>query len=128
MHGSNLDPEVQITVGAQNGLRGYPVHQFVGSRSLLLATEARLFIADDVGQVVSFALAAFAEAGYAWPEARPVAMRDLRGDVGIGLLVGRNRLTTSSRAARIDIAYAFNPTPGHGRWLLSLGSPGAFVD
>ena len=127
-HGTHLDPEVQLTLGAQNGLRGYPVHQWVGSRSLLLATEARRFVADDVKQLASFGVAAFAAAGYAWPEGREVALRDLRGDVGLALLVGRNRLTTSQPGVRIDLAYAFNPAPGRGRWLLSIGSQFAFLE
>jgi hypothetical protein len=127
-HGSNLDPEVQMTLGAQSGLRGYPVNQWVGTRSLLLATESRLFVADDVKQLLSFGLAGFAEAGYAWPEARPVALRDLRGDVGVGLLIGRNRLTTSRRGIRFDLAYAFNPPTGRGHWLFSAGLEARFLN
>jgi hypothetical protein len=127
-HGENLDPETQITLGAQNGLRGYAVHQWVGTRSLLLASESRLFVADDVRQLASFGVAAFAEAGYAWPAGRGVTLRDLRADVGISLLVGRNRLTTSQRATRIDLAYAFNPAPGRGRWLLSFGIQPGFLN
>jgi hypothetical protein len=126
--GHRLDPEVQLTLGAQNGLRGYPVHQWVGTRSLLLAGESRLFVADDVKQLASLALAAFAEAGYAWPEPRPVALHDLRGDVGLGLLIGRNRLTTTRRAIRVDVAYAFDPPAGRGRWLLSLGLEAGFLN
>lgn len=125
-HGANLDPEAQITLGASNGLRGYAVNQFAGTRSLLLAAEARLFVADDVRQLLSFAVAAFAETGYAWPRGAPVARRDLRSDAGIGLMIGRNRLT--ARPIRIDLAYAFDPAPGRGRWLLSVGSPTTFVD
>ena len=125
-HGVNLDPETQITIGAQNGLRGYAVNQWTGTRSLLLATEARLFVADEVGQLLSFALAAFAETGYAWPEGSRVAVRDLRGDVGVGLMIGRNRLTT--RPLRLDLAYALDPPPGRGRWQLSVGVQASFVD
>jgi hypothetical protein len=127
-HGAHLDPEVQLTLGAHNGLRGYPVHQWVGSRSLLLATEARLFVADDVKQLASFGLAAFTSGGYAWPEGRAMALRDLRGDVGVGLLIGRNRLTANRPGLRVDLAYAFNPAPGRGRWLLSVGSNLGFLD
>jgi hypothetical protein len=127
-HGANLDPEVQLTLGAQNGLRAYPVHQWVGSRSLLLAVEGRRFLADDVKRLASFGVAAFAAAGHAWPEGRAVALRDLRGDVGVSLLAGRNRLAGSHPGLRVDLAYAFNPAPGRGRWLVSLGSSFAFVD
>lgn len=127
-HGSNLDPEVQFTLGAQNGLRGYPVHQWAGTRSLLLATESRLFVADDVKQLVSLGLASFAEAGYAWPDGQRVSLRDLRGDVGMGVLIGRNRLTTSRRAIRFDLAYAFNPPPRRSRWLFSMGLEAGFLN
>ena len=45
-YGSNLDPELQVRLGAESGLRGYPVRQFNGDRSLLLSAESRFFIAD----------------------------------------------------------------------------------
>ena len=128
LHGTNLDPEVQLTLGAHNGLRGYAVHQWVGTRSLFAASEARLFVADDVKQLASFGLALFADVGYAWPDGRRAALKDLRKDVGIGLLVGRNRLSSTRRMLRIDLAYAFDPVPGRGRWLLSVGSQGAFLE
>jgi hypothetical protein len=125
-HGSNLDPETQIAIGAQNGLRGYAVNQWTGTRSLLLAGEARLFIADEVAKILSFAAAAFAETGYAWPTGRKVARHDLRGDVGLGLMIGRNRLT--ARPLRIDVAYAFDPPPGRSRWQVSAGVQFSFVE
>jgi hypothetical protein len=125
-HGSNLDPETQITIGAQNGLRGYAVNQWVGTRSLLLASEARLFVANDIAQLLSFALAGFAETGYAWRDGTAVVLRDLRSDVGLGLMIGRNRLTT--RPLRVDLAYAFNPPPGRSRWQVSMGVQFSFVE
>jgi hypothetical protein len=125
-HGVNLDPETQLTVGAQNGLRGYAVNQWAGSRSLLLGTEARLFVADDVAQLLSFALAAFGEMGYAWQRGTSVNLGDLRSDVGLGVMIGRNRLT--SRPLRMDVAYAFNPPPGRSRWQVSAGVQVTFVD
>ena len=125
-HGVNLDPETQLTIGAQNGLRGYAVNQWAGSRSLLLGTEARFFVADDVAQLLSFALAAFGEMGYAWSRGTDVNLRDLRSDIGLGVMVGRNRLT--SRPLRMDVAYAFNPPPGRSRWQVSMGVQLSFVD
>jgi hypothetical protein len=125
-HGTNLDPETQITIGAQNGLRGYAVNQWVGTRSLLLAGEARVFVADEVLKLLSFAVAGFAEAGYAWPRGAPVVLRELRADAGLGLMIGRNRL--SSRPLRVDLAYAFNPPPGRSRWQVSMGVQLSFVD
>jgi hypothetical protein len=93
---------------------------------VLLASEARLFVADEVKQLLSFALAVFAETGYAWPQGTPVALRDLRSDVGLGLMIGRNRL--ASRPLRVDLAYAFNPPSGRARWQVSAGVQFSFVD
>ena len=60
------------------------------------------------------------------PVLEGVVLRDLRSDVGLGLMIGRNRLTT--RPLRIDLAYAFNPPPGRSRWQVSMGVQFSFVD
>ena len=121
-HGGNLDREVQLLLGAQSGLRGYPIRQFAGTRSLLLTAEERWFVADDIGQLVSLGVAAFVDAGFAWPEGQGVDLSDLRTSLGIGLLVGRNRLSTSASGLRFDLAYALDPIPDRGRWVFTSGS------
>jgi hemolysin activation/secretion protein len=120
--GTNLDPEVQLRLGAESGLRGYPVRQFNGNRSLLLSAEVRWFLVDDLARLVSLGVAAFADTGYAWPAGSPVALRDFRSDVGVSLLVGRNRVAASRPGVRFDLAYALDPVPGRSRWLFSAGS------
>ena len=94
VHGHNLDPEVQLRLGAETGLRGYPVRQFTGTRSLLLTLEERAFFADDVWQLFSFGVAGFVDSGFVWPAGRPVDLGDLRTGVGISLLVGSHRLAS----------------------------------
>jgi hemolysin activation/secretion protein len=121
-YGANLDPEVQLRLGAESGLRGYPVRQFNGNRSLLLSAEGRWFLADDVARLVSFGVACFLDSGYAWPEGAPIALRDLRSDVGVSLLLGANRVAANRPGVRIDLAYALNPLEGRSPWLVSAGS------
>jgi hemolysin activation/secretion protein len=121
-YGSHLDPENQLRLGAQNGLRGYPVFQFAGDRSVLLSAEHRLFLADEVARLASFAVGFFADAGYAWPTDAKMALGDLRADIGVGLLIGRNRLSGSRPGIRFDLAYALHPVAGAHRWLFSVGS------
>jgi hemolysin activation/secretion protein len=121
-YGTNLDPEVQLRLGAESGLRGYPVRQFNGNRSLLLSAEGRWFLADDVLRLVSIGAAAYVESGFAWPEGQPIALHDLHSDLGVSLLLGANRVSASRPGVRIDLAYALNPVEGRGRWLLSAGS------
>jgi hypothetical protein len=125
-HGTRLDPETQITLGVNQGLRGHEVRQWVGDRSLLLSSELRLFLIDDVLQVASFGAAAFVDSGYAWPAGQALSLRDLRTNVGVGLLVGRNRLTTTRAGVRFDLAYAFEPAAGRSRFVFSAGSQVGF--
>jgi hypothetical protein len=120
--GRNFDPEVQLTLGANNGLRGYPVNQFVGDRSLLLGAEYRRFLIDDVLRFASVGVAAFVDSGYAWAPDDPVRLADLRTDVGIGLLLGRRSVSTGRAGLRFDLAYAFDPLPGRSQWVLSFGT------
>lgn len=120
--GTNLDPEVQLTLGAHNGLRGYPVNQFVGDRTLLLGAEYRRFLVDDVLRFVSVGVAAFVDSGYAWAPGDPFRLADLRTDAGIGLLFGRRSVSTGRAGLRFDLAYAFDPLPGRSQWVLSFGT------
>ncbi len=123
-YGTRLDPEEQIRVGAENGLRGYPVHQFVGNRSLIFNLEERFFIADEVARLVSFATAVFFDTGFAWPEGHSINLGDLKSDVGVSLLLGRNKLAATG--VRLDLAYALHPIEGRSRWLFSANSQVGF--
>ena len=120
--GHNLDPEVQLLLGTESGLRGYPVRQFAGTRSLLLSAEERWFVADDIGQVVSLGVAAFVDSGFAWPEGESLSLSDLKTAVGVSLLVGSNRLFLVGGGVRLDIGYGLVSVPDVSRWAFSFGS------
>jgi len=124
--GVNLDPEVQVTLGVESGLRAYRVNEFVGDRSLLLTAEHRWFFAEDVLGLVSLGVAAFLDSGYAWPRGTPASIGDLRSNVGLGLLIGRKQVSTANAGARIDVAYALDPIMGQSRWVLSFGTSHGF--
>jgi len=120
-HGHNLDPEVQLLLGAATGLRGYPVRQFAGNRSLLLSIEERWFFADDVGQLLSLGAAAFIDSGFVWSESEEVDLADLKTGVGVSLLIGSNRLS-SRGGVRLDLGYGLSPISGSARWVFAAGS------
>jgi hypothetical protein len=121
-HGVELDPEVQLTLGAANGLRGYPVNQFVGDRSLLLGAEYRRFVIDELLRFASVGFAVFVDSGYAWAAGADLRLSDLRTNAGIGLLFGRRSVSTGRAGLRFDLAYAFDPIPGRSRWVVSFGT------
>ena len=120
-HGHNLDPEVQVLLGAETGLRGYPLRQFEGNRSLLLSVEERWFVADDLGQLLSLGVAGFIDSGFVWTEFQPVDLTDLKTAVGLSLLLGSNRLSSRS-GVRIDVGYGLNSVEGAPRWVFAAGS------
>ena len=126
VHGHQLDAERQVRLGADNGLRGYPVRQFNGDRSFLVSAEARWFLFDDVANLASIGVATFVDTGYAWPKGQPMVLSDMQSDVGMSLLIGGSRVSASRPGVRIDLAYAFSPIEGHRRWLFSLGSQMGF--
>ena len=125
-HGANLDPETQITIGAQNGLRGYAVNQWVGTRSLL---------AGQRGPPLRGRTRSCSSSPSRWPRSRTRATPGPRRPVACATSaptwawVSWSAATVSPAALlRIDLAYAFNPPPGRSRWQVSTGVQLSFVD
>jgi len=119
--GHNLDPEVQLLLGAETGLRGYPVRRFNGNRLLLMTVEERWFFTDDVGQLFSLGFAGFIDSGFVWPEEQRFDLSDLKTAVGVSLLLGSNRLSTRG-GIRLDVGYGLNRITEVGRWVFAAGS------
>ena len=116
--GHELDPEVQLLLGAESGLRGYPVRRFAGTRSLLLSAEERWFVVDDVAQLFSVGLAAFVDSGFAWPDGVALDLGDLKTGVGASVLLGSNRLS-SVPGVRVDFGYGLDRIPHGGGWVVN---------
>ena len=124
--GTNPDNDTQILLGNENGLRGYSVRQFSGTKKLTVNIEDRLFIKDDLWKLLSVGGSLFLDSGMVWKEHEPVSLSRMRSDTGFGL---RLALTRSSSAAviRIDLAYALNKNNEDSRWVLSIKSSQIFV-
>lgn len=116
--GHDLDPEVQMLLGTESGLRGYPVRRFEGTRSLLLSAEERWFVADDIAQLLSVGVAAFVDSGFVWPDGRRIDLGDLKTGIGGSLLLGSNRLS-SVPGIRLDAGYGLNRVPNAGGWVFN---------
>ena len=123
MLGWNLDPENQIPLDGQNGVRAYRLHAVEGSRRLLGNVETRLLAVPEVLQLVSFGLAAFGDVG--WSTGDPDGFWRL-ADAGVGLRIGITRASKNS-LLRVDVARVLHPDPlGRTGWLLSFSSGQAF--
>jgi hypothetical protein len=80
-----IDDDEQLTLGEFNGLRGYGVDQFKGSRRFLSNAEDRVFVWDELFRLIDIGAVFFFDSGYAWPAESPVRLRDLKNSVGLGL-------------------------------------------
>jgi len=102
--GYNLDPQNQLLLGGDTGLRGYPTRQFDGDRRLLLSLEHRFFSDLEIFRLVRLGFAGFADVGDAWYQGGE-SLSDLHSDFGLGLrfAVVRSSVATVSR---LDLAYS----------------------
>jgi hypothetical protein len=122
--GWRLDGEAQFFADGATGLRGYRLHSFVGSRSIVFNLEERLYLGREVLQLVSPAVVAFVDGGNATYGGLSDLMA-LKTDIGVGIRVGLPR--TPKNLLRIDFAYALNRDPlGRGGWTISFSSGQAF--
>jgi hypothetical protein len=121
----NPDPEVQVVVGGEEGLRGYKLRLFTGNKSLLSRLEARVLVLRDLLQLCSVGVVGFADAGNAWRPGHQVRPFDENLDVGAGLRVTFPR-SSRGNVLRFDLSYALDDNGLGSPWLISFGSTQAF--
>lgn len=121
--GWRLDPETQIYLDGETGVRAYRLHAVSGTGRAVANLELRTVFFYDVLKLVSFGAAAFCDAGVSWGD--PDGFWRL-ADAGVGLRFGLTRAAQMS-LLRLDVARAFHPDPlGRTGWLVSFASSQAF--
>jgi hypothetical protein len=118
-----LDPERQLLLGGEEGLRGYPLRYQQGDRSFLFSVEQRFYSERELLHLFRVGAAAFFDAGKAWfvdtPPNGATSLGLLR-NIGVGLRVANSR---SARAAMVhlDVAWPLDgPQNVRGvQWLVS---------
>ncbi|MDE2295195.1 MAG: BamA/TamA family outer membrane protein [Gammaproteobacteria bacterium] len=111
-----LDPQAQLTIGGDSGLRGYPLRYEAGSSKALFTVEQRFYTDWFPFRLVRVGGAIFADAGRAWGPAiiggnRPGMLED----VGFGLRLGNTR-SGLGNVLHIDFAFPLNAPPGVSRF------------
>ena len=121
--GWRLDPEVQIYLDGETGVRAYRLHAVSATGRLVGNFELRKVFFHDVLHLVSIGAAAFFDTGVSWG---PPDGNWRLADAGVGLRFGLTRAAQMS-LLRLDVARAFNPDPlGRTGWLVSFASSQAF--
>jgi outer membrane translocation and assembly module TamA len=116
--GWNLDPAVQFFADGGSGMRGYRLHTFEGSRTVVMNLEQRISLGREILALVSPGIVGFVDVGKA-------GGGSFRSDAGVGIRFG---LPRSSRGLfRLDFAYPLQRDPfGKRRVLVSFSSGQAF--
>jgi outer membrane translocation and assembly module TamA len=122
--GWNLDREVQFFADGANGLRGYRLHSFEGSRNMIVNLEHRVFLGRELLQLLSPGMVAFVDTGTATNNSL-LRSPHLKTDVGVGIRIGLPR--SPRNLLRLDFAYPLNRDPfGRRGLLVSFSSGQAF--
>lgn len=107
---SHAGPSDALSLGGDNGLRGYPLRYQNGRQRALITLEERCYTDWFVWRLFRIGGAVFLDAGRAWGGA--LANSDNPGwlsDAGLGLRIVSAR-SAFSNVLHLDLAYALNPS------------------
>lgn len=107
-----LDPEHQLLLGGDSGLRGYPLRYQDGDRRILFSLEQRVFTNWYPFRLVHVGGAIFFDAGRVWSNdpTKSAQIQGLLKDIGFGLRLGSSRSSLGS-VIHLDLAF---PLDGDG--------------
>ena len=108
-----LDPDAQVTLGGDNGLRGYPLRYEAGTSRGLFTLEQRVFTDWYPFRLVRVGAAAFVDVGRTWGSG-VVGNSDegILSDVGMGLRLGNAR-SGLGNVLHVDLAVPLKEVPGN---------------
>jgi outer membrane translocation and assembly module TamA len=100
-----LDPELQLTLGGDNGLRGYPLRYQAGTARALLTLEQRYYTKWYPFRLFHVGAAAFFDMGRTWgTDVTGAESAGLLKDVGVGLRLGSSR-SSFGNVVHLDVAF-----------------------
>ena len=108
----SLDPDMQVLLGGDNGLRGYPLRYESGTSRALLTVEQRFYTDWYPFRLARVGGAIFADVGRTWGSG-VIGNSDpgLLKDVGFGLRLGNTR-TGLGNVLHVDFAFPLNNIAG----------------
>lgn len=101
-YGDRLDADRQLSLGGDNGLRGYAARAFNGDKLMVLNLEDRIHLVDDAYKLVSLGAAFFGDFGTAsYDHLGQILAHEFYGDVGAGFRVAFPR-SSGGQVLRLD--------------------------
>jgi outer membrane protein assembly factor BamA len=121
-----LDPDTQLLIGGDSGLRGYPLRYESGTSRMLLTVEQRFYTEWYPFRLARFGAAIFADVGRTWGSG-VVGNSDpgTLSDIGGGLRFGNTR-SGLGNVLHIDFAYPVNKGPGIRQLQVIVGTKESF--
>ncbi|HSP06170.1 MAG TPA: hypothetical protein VLR94_03290 [Acidobacteriota bacterium] len=121
----DIDAPFQISLGEDEGLRGYTFKSFNGQNRVLFNVEDRIFTPLDF-RIVAIGLVTFLDTGYVWSSDEHLKFGDLAVSTGFGLRIGLKK-SQSSRVVRVDFAVPLTTQTGFTQsdvkgWSISVSS------
>ncbi len=113
----NLDPERQLLLGGDNGLRGYPRRYQDGDRRFLLSLEQRFYTNWELFNLIHAGGAVFMDIGRAWYDGRDGDLGVLK-DIGLGLRLSSSR-SAKGTMVHLDVAYPLDGDSDKIQWLVT---------
>jgi hypothetical protein len=112
----SLDPDMQLLLGGDNGLRGYPLRYESGTSRALFTVEQRFYTDWFPFRLVRVGGAIFADVGRTWGSG-VIGNSDpgLLRDVGFGLRIGNTR-SGLGNVLHVDFAFPLNNIAGIQRF------------
>ena len=118
----NPDPEDQLLLGGESGLRGYPFRFQDGDRRLLISLEQRFYTDWELFRLIHVGAAVFLDLGRAWygngRRAGDEAESDLLKDVGLGLRLSSSR-SAEGQMVHLDVAFPLDGDTEKVQWLVT---------
>ncbi len=110
--GRELDADHELSLGGDNGLRGYPLRFQAGSSRALFTLEQRYYTNRSLWKLADIGAAVFFDMGRSWGESAFGSTGDqgLLKDIGIGLRLGSTK-SALGNVLHIDLAF---PLDGPG--------------
>lgn len=121
-----MDPENQLLIGGDSGLRGYPLRYEAGTSRALLTVEQRFYTEWYPFRLARFGAAIFADVGRTWGrDAVGDSSPGMLSDIGFGLRFGNTR-SGLGNVLHIDFAYPLSNEPGLKKFQVLVGTKESF--